>query len=690
MEFCMEQENIILKEQSHLLEMKRGMIYTRQMLQNLSKIFRNKGRKSCEYIDDFVEEISRLIEKFEVFPYHMIWECISEMIPGNNPDEENYILRNATKKESRNVPLEKNDAPGYPGYEYLRLPITKKEFSEKFIDYFKNGTLEKIFEIPLKTGYSYFNLPVFSENENMPQWIITLVFREDNIDSVNNRDFFEFAEHFSHQIGLAWDKFQENVTSRLLENIDYKLGGENKTKSHSTLDQLKIISKILALEIDADWCAFSLVNEQEQENKLTLETGNVELESRFNYSLTDHANIMVKCFTGDHTLRISGRKRLEEIFNTEWMKLIEKEIRTGRKRRLFKAGKHHFTPYVLFEHALFFPISFKAKKLGLITLFRGQKTQNPQPQESLDYVTRPFSQFETHLLKKVQRHIFNIFVSHDAVQKRMRDIRNIIAQVISPISEMITSTDKSIPGDTSAEKITAVNLHEKLPYVNALSRIAAQYIMNFEILLDIDTRNIKLNKEKIPDLRKYLIDFARIYTPLIRPKFIHIHVTRQTPSDICLEVDKDLFHVVMANILDNAIKYSFDPEDRLFHGLQAKPNSMEDIENVLITALEDEDSVTITVSSYGIEIMDTESKSIFDKEFRGVYAPDRSKGTGIGLYLAKEIIEMHKGTIAIEHGISVNNNVFKITLPKREKALSAKKGIEADSYLENNTVERKE
>lgn len=660
----MGQENIILMEHSHLLQIKRGMNNIRQMHQNLSKIFIKKGRKSCEYIDDFVEEISHLIAKFEVFPHHMIWECVSETIPGNQPGEENFILRNATKKESGNIPLEKNDSLNYPGVEYFHVPLTKKEFNEKFIDYFKNGKLGKIFELPLKAGYSHFNLPVFTENESMPQWIITLIYMEDNIDSINNRDFYEFMEHLSHQIGLAWDKFQEDVTSRLLENIDYKLGGEEKTKSHSTLDQLKIISGILAREIQVDWCAFFLVIEDEKGDTLTLEAGNVELESRFDYSLTDHENIMVKCFIGNHSPRILGRERLEKIFNTEWMKTIEKEIRAERKKRTFKAGKHHFTPYLLFEHSLFCPISLREKKLGLIILFRGQKAQKPQPRESRDYVTRPFSQFETHLITNVQRYIFNIFVSHDAVQKRMRDIKNIIAQVISPISELITSTEKSIPGNTAAEKITAANLAENLPYVNALSRITAQYVKNFEILLDIDTRKIKPKKEKIPDLRKYLIDFARIYTPLIRPKFIHIHVTEQTPSNISLEVDKDLFHVVISNILDNAIKYSFDAEDRLFHGLQAKPVSMEDKENVLITALENKNNINITVSSYGVEIKESESKSILDKEFRGAHAPDRARGTGIGLYLAKEIIKMHEGTIRIVPHTPTYNTTFEITLPK--------------------------
>jgi len=652
----------------------------RQMHLNLSDIFKNKNQKSIEYLDDFLVEISHLTEKFEVFPYHMIWECISQEVPGNHSVKNSYILRDVTGKKYRNAPIRKNDSFNYPRDEYFPVPLTKKEFSERFIDYFKSGTLTKVFEILLKPGYSCFNLPIFSENESMPQWILTLIFEEENSDSVNNKDCCEFMEHLSHQIGMAWDKFQENIADRLFENIDYKLAGEEKTKSRSTLDQLKIISRIIARETQVDWCGFFLVNRQK--NTLKLETGNVDMEFQLNYTLTDHANIMVNCFNRNHPLRLLGRKNLEEIVKPEEMKRIEKGVRTGKKKKTFQQGKRYFTPYELFEHTLFVPIAFGTKKPGLITLFRSKKVQETEPKDKFTYVTRPFSQFETHLLNKVQGHVFNFFISHDAVQQRMRDIRNIISQVISPISALISSTDKSMPGNAEAEKKTSENLFEKLSYVNALSRIAAQYVRNFEILLDIDTRKMKPKREKIPDLRKYLIDFARIYTPLIRRKCIHINVTEKTPSGISLEVDMDLFKIVISNILDNAVKYSFDPEDRPAYGLQEKPADMEDIENILITAQGNKENVFITASSCGIEITEAEKGKIFDREFRGFNAPDRGKGAGIGLYLAKEIIEMHDGTIRLVPGTPYHNAKFEIKLPKKELKVSLAHNIKTGEKKE--------
>jgi signal transduction histidine kinase len=201
--------------------------------------------------------------------------------------------------------------------------------------------------------------------------------------------------------------------------------------------------------------------------------------------------------------------------------------------------------------------------------------------------------------------------------------------------------------------------------VNALSRITVQYAKNFETLFDIDTRKIKLKKEEIQDLKGYLIDFARLYTPLIRPKFISINVTRKTPNNIPVELDRELFDIAFSNIIDNAIKYSFNPEDRLKYGFQPKPGSTEDEENVLLTAKVESDVVVIWISSYGIELTAEERRKLFEREFRGVSADDRSKGIGIGLYLTKEIIKMHGGAIELVPQTPTFNTVFKITLPTK-------------------------
>lgn len=646
------------------MEMKKTLANIRKFHENLSKLTREKEKRCYEYLDDFVDAISRLIEGLEVFPHHITWECMYDFVPEHLDEEEKYVLRNASKKEHRNAPVKPSTDFNYPKDRYFVPALTKKDFVESFRDFFDKEIWNEVFEITLKPNSSYVNLPVFSEYKDRPQWVLTLIYPEENSGAVHDENFLAVMEHVSSQIGLAWDKFKEDIANILFRKTDKVLAETERTRSDSTSDQLHEISQLLSRELLVDWSAFFQVDEEK--NALNLEVCDIPSLSSLVYSLDEASNIIVTCATKKTALRLSGRESLEKIVHTEKMKPIEKAIRKYRKQEKLKAGKNQFTPYVFFEHALFSPFAAGDNIKGFFALYRAKKMRQPMPseQDRSAYETRPFSDFDVFLLRKMRRYVANIFIFHHVLQKRLKDIRNIIDQVVSPISESITATEKFIPRNVGVDITSMKDFFERMRYINALSRITAQYARNFETLLDIDTGKLDLRREAIADLRGYLIDFAKLYTPLIRPKCISINVTKETTSNISIRVDRDLFDLVLSNIIDNALKYSFNPEEREELGLQPKPEFTDDKENVQVTAVEKDHSVTITVSNYGIEITAEEKERIFDREFRGIQAPDRAKGTGIGLFVPKEIIEKHGGTIELIKGTEKHNTIFKIRLPK--------------------------
>lgn len=111
-----------------------------------------------------------------------------------------------------------------------------------------------------------------------------------------------------------------------------------------------------------------------------------------------------------------------------------------------------------------------------------------------------------------------------------------------------------------------------------------------------------------------------------------------------VRVDVDRIVEVLVHLLDNAIKYS-------------PPDSP-----IQITAeLRDGDIVT-SVADHGPGIDDAEQQMIFEKFYRGRDQRMLIQGTGMGLAIAKAIVELHGGTIGVTSQLG-RGSLFYFTLP---------------------------
>ncbi|MGD8305347.1 MAG: HAMP domain-containing sensor histidine kinase, partial [Ignavibacteria bacterium] len=117
-------------------------------------------------------------------------------------------------------------------------------------------------------------------------------------------------------------------------------------------------------------------------------------------------------------------------------------------------------------------------------------------------------------------------------------------------------------------------------------------------------------------------------------------------ADCEFDVDRDALKVVFNNLTDNAIKYSTNPVKI----------------NVDISC--NSQKLRVEFSDNGIGIQSKELKNVFNKFYR-IYNRDvpSVKGTGLGLYLVKEIIKSHGGNIIVTSEGSGNGSTFIITLP---------------------------
>lgn len=130
---------------------------------------------------------------------------------------------------------------------------------------------------------------------------------------------------------------------------------------------------------------------------------------------------------------------------------------------------------------------------------------------------------------------------------------------------------------------------------------------------------------------------------LAKSKSIEIRMELETLFSIRFDVD--LMKQVLSNLIENAIKYS--PENT----------------SILVTTEEREGWIVVQVADQGPGIPEDELPRIFMKFYRSRNAKGSViKGSGLGLYLAKYFVELHKGRITVD-STEGQGSTFTVELP---------------------------
>ncbi len=114
---------------------------------------------------------------------------------------------------------------------------------------------------------------------------------------------------------------------------------------------------------------------------------------------------------------------------------------------------------------------------------------------------------------------------------------------------------------------------------------------------------------------------------------------REVPK---MDGNSELLEIMLANLLENAIKYS--------------PGGSK----IVLSLFDRDKEIELSLSDEGMGISQEERENIFKKFYRiGQEDTRTSTGTGIGLFVVKEIVEMHRGKITLENHLP-KGSVFKV------------------------------
>src|SRR5579859_1590543 len=152
-----------------------------------------------------------------------------------------------------------------------------------------------------------------------------------------------------------------------------------------------------------------------------------------------------------------------------------------------------------------------------------------------------------------------------------------------------------------------------------------------------------VNHFQTTQLATVLKEVTKKLEPLMKEKHIHLVETIENQE---LHADPHALNELFVILLDNAIKYS--PAGSTVHVTAEKQNSM----------------MKISIRDEGVGIDQKDLPHIFDRFYRA--DKSRSKGTisgyGLGLSIAKKIVETHNGSIGVSE-TGEKGTVFLVTLP---------------------------
>jgi K+-sensing histidine kinase KdpD len=135
-------------------------------------------------------------------------------------------------------------------------------------------------------------------------------------------------------------------------------------------------------------------------------------------------------------------------------------------------------------------------------------------------------------------------------------------------------------------------------------------------------------------IKKENINISELSREVLQKAFTTAQQKRIRSSieeNIFLVTDKAVFPSIIINLVENALKYS-PAEAGISFSLSNQNNS-----------------ILLQVADTGIGISVSDKQKIFDKFYRAGNEETRNtKGTGLGLFIVKKIVEMHGGSIAVK------------------------------------------
>jgi two-component system, OmpR family, sensor histidine kinase VicK len=257
---------------------------------------------------------------------------------------------------------------------------------------------------------------------------------------------------------------------------------------------------------------------------------------------------------------------------------------------------------------------------------------------------------QTDLYEKLEKSYEKI-KSHDKMQ---RDFINVAAHELrTPIQPIIGFTE---------HLRTKITDREQLGFIDIIYRNTKRLKKLSEDILEvskIENNLLNLNKEEFK-IKELILQIISDYKKEAETKNIEFEFIDHYNNDFYIYADKDRISQVISNLIGNSIKFITDEKGSKVSISVKKRTKDKDEEDDDFddNACSNNNMITITIKDDGVGIDKDILPILFTK-----FASKSFQGTGLGLYICRNIVKAHGGSIWAKNNNDRKGATFSFTLP---------------------------
>ena len=217
----------------------------------------------------------------------------------------------------------------------------------------------------------------------------------------------------------------------------------------------------------------------------------------------------------------------------------------------------------------------------------------------------------------------------DSLRKRL--VSDITHEIRTPLNVLQNNLEAMIDGVFPVTK-------EGLNYLNEEVIRFGKLINDLNLLKEFESESIKLNYETI-FLNELITEIGRDFFMAAENKNINIEYTIQPNEKYQIIGDKDKIKQVFINLLSNSLKFT-DSNGK-----------------IIINLYKENKNIIVELIDNGIGIKQEDLPFIFERLYRGDKSRNQIEGSGIGLTIVKNIIELHNAIIKVDSKEGIGTTV---------------------------------